>query len=430
MTQAETDSTQVEAAVAAGGSYELLRKRLQQQGEVLAGKIKQLNEARLTAFGRSDLKLQARLRARTENNCVARDIVRVGDTLVFGYNVFMGLRKDIQAADVFSLYRLNEAAGSEELEAVPLEGSFLADSRFEMDFRELYSYYKQASLTQLRINQHKLLAAFQIGQQLTDLRVFRWSIELDGSLKYIDNRGERDIALPAAHDFEWLPTRREDHITGRHPHINILNTIFVETVGGDLTVKIENNTESGLGIYAEPVVDKNQSLADAEIYYVRLGSLILLKIKPYREPDYRYLVYNHRTQQVVRIDAIGPSCVQLPEDHGIIFPGGYYLQSGEHKRFDLPPDATMGNTGLRFKRMQRSPNGEDVLYVFYQPGGGQYALFTYNLIEKRLGTPVFSHGYARYDDGRMLVFQSDADEPTRLHPMQLWQTPFVSDDHA
>ncbi|MBK6908971.1 MAG: DNA repair ATPase [Rhodocyclaceae bacterium] len=430
MTQAETDSTQVEAAVAAGGSYELLRKRLQQQGEVLAGKIKQLNEARLTAFGRSDLKLQARLRARTENNCVARDIVRVGDTLVFGYNVFMGLRKDIQAADVFSLYRLNEAAGSEELEAVPLEGSFLADSRFEMDFRELYSYYKQASLTQLRINQHKLLAAFQIGQQLTDLRVFRWSIELDGSLKYIDNRGERDIALPAAHDFEWLPTRREDHITGRHPHINILNTIFVETVGGDLTVKIENNTESGLGIYAEPVVDKNQSLADAEIYYVRLGSLILLKIKPYREPDYRYLVYNHRTQQVVRIDAIGPSCVQLPEDHGIIFPGGYYLQAGEHKRFDLPPDATMGNTGLRFKRMQRSPNGEDVLYVFYQPGGGQYALFTYNLIEKRLGTPVFSHGYARYDDGRMLVFQSDADEPTRLHPMQLWQTPFVSDDHA
>lgn len=426
MSETQT-SEAVDQAVAEGGSYELLKKRLQQQGDSLAGKIRALNEARLSAFGRSDLRLLTRLRARTENNCVARDIVRVGDLLVFGYNVFMGLRQDIHAADVFALYRLGAGASSEELEPVALDGSFLADPRFTLDFRELYTYYKQASLTQLRVHQHKLLAAFQIGQQTTDLRVFRWSIEADGSLKYIDNRGERDIALPAAHDFEWTVARREDHVSGKHPHVNILDTIFVETIGGDLTVKIENNTETGLGIYSEPVDDKNQSLVDAEIYYARLGSLILLRIKPYRESEYRHLVYNHRTQQVVRIDAIGPSCVQLPEDHGIIFPGGYYLQSGEHKRFDLPAEAI---AGLRFKRMLRSPNGEDVLYVFYQPGGGQYGLFTYNLIEKRLGTPVLSHGYARFDDGRMLVFQSDGSEPTRLHPMQLWQTPFVSDDHA
>lgn len=426
MSQTENPDA-VDAAVVEGGSYELLKKRLQLQGDALAGKIRRLNEDRLVAFGRSDLRLLSRLRARTENNCVARDIVRVGDLLVFGYNVFMGLRQEIRAADVFSLYRLGEGAGSEELEPVALEGSFLADPRFTLDFRELYTYYKQASLTQLRVHQHKLLAAFQIGPQLTDLRVFRWSIEADGGLKYIDNRGERDIALPAAHDFEWTASRREDHVTGKHPHVNILDTIFVETIGGDLTVKIENNTESGLGIYSEPVEDKNQSLVDAEIYHARLGSLILLRIKPYRESEYRYLVYNHRTQHVVRIDAIGPSCVQLPEDHGIIFPGGYYLQSGEYKRFDLPAEAI---AGLRFKRMLRSPNGEDVLYVFYQPGGGQYGLFTYNLIEKRLGTPVLSNGYARFDDGRMLVFQSDGSDPVRLHPMQLWQTPFVSDDHA
>lgn len=420
-------SEPVDAAVAEGAGYELLKKRLENQGAALAAKIGTLNEARLAAFGRTDLRLQSRLRARTENNCVARDIVRVGDLLVFGYNVFMGLRKDIHAADVFSLYRLNDAPGSEELEPVPLEGSFLSDSRFVLDFRELYTYYKQASLTQLRVNQHKLLAAFQIGQQIVDLRVFRWSIETDGTLKYIDNRGERDIALPPTHDFEWTSTRREDHVTGKHPHVNILDTIFVETIGGDLTIKVENNTETGLGIYSEPVTDKNQSLVDAEIYYARLGSLILLRIKPYRETEVRYLVFNQRTQHVARIDAIGPSCVQLPEDHGIIFPGGYYLQSGDYKRFDLPAEAI---DGLRFKRMVRSPNGEDVLYVFYQPGGGQYGLFTYNLIEKRLGTPVLSNGYARFDDGRLLVFQSDGREPTRLHPMQLWQTPFVSDDHA
>jgi hypothetical protein len=414
-------------AAAAGGSYELLKRRLEGQGVQLAAKAQQLNEARVAEFGRSELKLLGRLAARTENNCVARDIVHVGELLVFGYNVFIGLRKETTAADVFSLYRLVEGAAGYELEPQPLEGSFLADSRFTADFRELYAYYKQASLTQLRVHQHKLLAAFRIGAQATDVRVFRWEIRQDGTLAYIDNRGERDIALPPAYDFEWTQATREQHVNGRHPHINVLDTIFVETVNGDLTIKVENNTESGLGIYSEPVQDRNQALADAEVAYARLGSLILLRVRPYREDVTRYLVFNARTQQVVRIDAIGKSCVQLPEDHGIIFPGGYLLQSGEFKRFDLPPDMV---DGLRFKRMVRSPNGEDVLYVFYEPGRGGYGLFTYNLIEKTLGTPLMASGYARFDDGRVLVFQSEGDEPLRSHAMQVWQTPFTSDDHA
>lgn len=413
--------------LADGGSYELLKQRLAVQGEALLTKTRQLNADRLAEFGRSEQSLILRTRARTENNCVARDIVRIGDRLLFGYNVFIGLRKETAVGDVFALYRLAESAGAEELEALPLAGSFLDDPRFVADFRELYAYYKQASLLQLRVTQDKLLAAFQIGQQLHDLRVFRWSIETSGEIRYIDNRGERDMALPPTHDFEWTPTTREDQVGGRHPHLNILDTVFVETVGGDLTVKVENNTESGLGIYSEPVEDKNQSLADAEIAYARLGLLILLRVRPYREQVVRYLIFNTRTRQVVRIDAIGVSCVQLPEDHGIIFPGGYYLQSGEHKRFELP--ASVGDM-LRFKRMLRSPNGEDVLYVFYQPGSGHYALFTYNLIEKTLTAPILGNGYARFPDGRILVFQVDGGEPTRVHPMQLWQTAFASAEHA
>lgn len=418
---------QTDAMVGDSGSYELLKKRLAGHGDALLTRTQALNAARVAEFGRNEQSLILRTRARTENNCVARDIVRIGDRLLFGYNVFIGLRKETTVGDVFALYRLAEAGGGDELEALPLAGSFLEDQRFVSDFRELHAYYKQATLTQLRVTQDKLLAAFQIGQQLHDLRVFRWSLENDGSLRYIDNRGERDMALPPSHDFEWTPTRREDQVGGRHPHINILDTVFVETIGGDLTVKIENNTESGLGIYSEAVDDKTQSLDDAEVAYARLGLLILLRIKPYREQTVRYLVYNTRTQSVTRIDAIGVSCIQLPEDHGIIFPGGYYLQSGEHKRFDLP-ETMLDN--LRFKRVLRSPNGEDVLYVFYQPGLGHYALFTYNLIDKTLGAPILGNGYARFPDGRILVFQADGGEPTRVHPMQLWQTPFCSEEHA
>ncbi|WP_323159456.1 DNA repair ATPase, partial [Pseudomonas marginalis] len=84
----------------------------------------------------------------------------------------------------------------------------------------------------------------------------------------------------------------------------------------------------------------------------------------------------------------GQACVQLPEDHGIIFPGGYYLQSGEYKTFEQPME------GMRFRRTRRSPNGEDVLYVFYSPNQGRIALFNYNLIERKLNIPLLGHGYA------------------------------------
>lgn len=419
--------TTTESLVADSGGYEVLKRRLVAQGETVRAKAERLNAARVAAFGRSEQALLLRTRARTANNCVARDIVRIGDTLLFGYNVFIGLRKETSVADVFGLYRLASSDGAEELEALPLAGSFLEEARFAADFKELYAYYKQAQLVQLRVTQDKLLAAFRIGQQATDLRVFRWRLDVDGSVHYVDNRGERDIALPPSHDFEWTQTTREDHVAGRHPHVNILDTVFVEATGGDLTIKVENNTETGLGIYSEPVDDRTQSLADAEIAYARLGQLVLLRVRPYREQATRYLVFNARTQQVERIDAIGVSCVQLPEDHGIIFPGGYYLQSGEFKHFDLPGEVV---ADLRFLRMQRSPNGEDVLYVFYQPGNGHYALFTYNLIEKTLATPILANGYAVYPDGRVLVFLTGRDEPSRLHPMQLWRTPFAGEDHA
>lgn len=415
----------LDKAVAEGGAYEVLHKRLQDQGQRLRQTTDSLNQRRLEAFGDSRMDVVGRVRIRTENNCIARDIVQVGDCLLFGYNVFIGLRKETGIADVFSLYRLVEGEEGYEAEPVPLEGTFLAAQGFLNDFNELYTYYKNTRLLQLAIRDGKLLASFQIGERITDIRVFRWSLSSDGrEVRYIDNRGERDIALPSPFDFEWKKATREMVVQGRHPHLNILDTVFVETIGGDLTIKVENNTEDGLGIYREEVVDKTQSLDDAQIEFARLGSLVLLKVLPYREEQWRYLVYNSLTRQVERIDAIGQACVQLPEDHGIIFPGGCYLQNGEYKTFD----ASM--VGMRFKRSVRSPNGEDVQYIFYHPEEGRSVLLTYNLISRQLQNPLFGHGYARLEDGRMVIFAAEGDEPTRIHPMQIWQTPFFTEEYA
>ena len=414
----------VDSAVAEGGAYEIIRKRLVDQGEQLKAKTAALNAARAEEFGSTDMEVLARTRVRTENNCRGRAIVQVGDMLLFGYNVFIGLKKTTRVEDVFALYRLSSDDDSYSMEPLPLADSFLSDKRFQHDFDELYKYYKETRLTQLVKRDGRLLAGFQIGERIDDIRVFRWAISNDAAeLTYIDNRGERDIEMPAPYDFEWLAVDRDDIVHGRFPHISLDDEVFVETIYGDLTIKIENNTEDGEGVYSEPVDDPNQSLDDAEIYYARVGDLMLIKVLPYKEKQWRHLVYNRRTQDVVRIDEIGSSCVQLPEDHGIIFPGGYYLESGDYKTFPNDID------GFKFKRKFRSPIGEDVLYVFYEPKDGFFTLLSYNIIEKSLQNPILTNGYALADDGRVVVFNEEP-EPTRMHPMQIWKTPYVHDEYA
>ncbi len=405
-------------------SFDLLRKRLQTGAQQLKIKSEQLNAERLKLFGRIEPKQIARLSARTDNNCVARDVVRAGNLLLLGYNVFMGLKSETQIADMFALYRLGQAEDT-ELVPVTIAGSFLSEPRFAADFKELLTYYKQTTLDQLRVINDRLLLIFRTGSNSTDKRVFRFALAKDGGLSYIDNRGERDHVLPPTHDFEWQQATREMHVAGRHPHINIQDTVFVETVGGDLTIKVENNTDSGLGIFSEPVVDKTQALADAEIYFAVLKHQIVLKIKPYREPDFRYLLYNKRLRSVQRIDELGLSAAQLPEDHGLVFPGGYALESGDTKRFS---EIGQDFSRFRLKRVLKAPNGEDVLYVFYAEQAGEYALLPYNLIDRAAGTPIFGSGYARFADGRILVFVPESGEAARLHTMQLWRTPFADAD--
>ena len=430
-----SQASQTDQAVASGNAYELIKKRLIEQGARLEQQTATLNTARLEEFGSTQMQVIARTRIRTEHNCVAQDMVQVGEYLLFGYNVFMGLKRASNVKDVLSLYRLIEPVESEEeyqLEEVDLTGTFLGQDAFVQDFNELYRYYKQTRLIQITVKDSKLLLAFQIGERITDIRVFRFALDFSqgtpesAQVAYVDNRGERDIELPPAYDFDWIETTRDQMINGKYPHMNILDTIFVETVGGDLTIKIEDNTQSGQGIYSEPVEDRTQSLTDAEIAYAKVGSLILLKILPYREEDYRYFVYNTLTEAVLRLDAIGQSCVQLPEDHGIIFPGGYYLQTGEYKLFDAN---NVDAKDLKFKRKIISPNGEDVLFLFYDRDLGITGLFPYNLIKKQLANPIYCNGMALAENGRLVLF-SDQSEPSRIHPMQIWHTPYASHEYV
>ncbi len=424
MTTAAVGAAAGEVAALDAGTYEVLRTRLGTQAKELAARAEALNARRVETFGGQQMRLLGAERIRTVNNCVPRDVVQVGGAMLFGYNVFIGLKTETSIDDVFSVHGFSRDGEAFRFDAAAALPGLLDDPVFQRDFAELYRYYRETHLLQLRRLEGLLLAVFQTGARSDDLKVLRWKVGVDGSVAYVDNRGERDHVFPPSHDFEWTPTTREQHVLGRHPHVSIEDEVFVETVGGTLTVKVENNTEDGEGVFSEPVDEPLQSLADAEIAYARIGPLILLRVLPYKETTRRYLVFNTRTKDVQRLDGVGQACQRLPEDQGFVFPGGYYLATGLAKTFDADV------TDLEFERVVRSVNGEDVLYVFHARSSGRYLLLPYNVIRKEVATPITCNGYSLFDDGTLVAFRHVSDEPSRVHPMQVWQTPYVSDTYA
>lgn len=405
-----------QSAELGGGAYDVLRKRLLGLNSELIRRLEALNSRRKATFGSQESQIAGNDRIPTENNCVPRDITGVGRFLIFGYNVYIGLKSETKLEDVFSVHEFDgngfRNAGLDLLD----HGSF------RKDFGELYKYYKNARFLQFVKKPGRLLLIFQVGNTANETRVFRFAINRDNTLAYVDDRGEAEYKLPPQQQFEWHPTTRDDQVQGMHPHINILDRVFVECIEGDLTIKIEDNTESGEGIYSEPVDNPDQTLDDAAIHYATVGNLILLRVRPYREEVWRHFIFNEKRQTALRVDAIAQACVELPESHGIIFPKGYYLQDGGERLFDEDV------AGMVFLESIASPNGEDFLYIFYHVEQGRHLLFQYNLITKQLANPIFCHGYSLYDDGRMVLFNAPDDDPKRIHPMQIWQTPFCSDD--
>lgn len=394
------------------GAYDILRQRLETQAADLRSRMDQLNAARKTLFGAREPQLAATNHVTTDNNCLPRDMAAIGHTLLLGYNVHIGLRTGVKLQDVFSAYQFD----AQSLSFQPLSLELIQDARFEEDFSNLYKYYRETVFAKFAFIGPNLFMVFQTGKTIADIRTFKWTVR-DGALTYQGNRFDHEFRYPDQHEFQWKRTTREMHRKGVHPHVSIEDRIFIETIGGDFTVKVEDNTDTGKGIFSEPVANPDQTLDDAEMYYALVGNLIVLKVKPYQERDFRYVVVNEKMATAVRIDALQDACVLLPDQQGIIFPAGYYLQTGGYKLFDkITP-------GLQFEKRLSSPNGEDFLYVFNHAAQGIYTLFPYNLVAQQADTPIVCNGYSVFPGGQLCYFRAEA-EPGRRHTIQVWNTPY------
>lgn len=401
---------------AASGTYEILRQRLGGLGAVLRERLQSLDARRGEVFGTIEAKILQADRVTTAHNCVPRDIIRLGPgRFLFGFNVQFGLKKEIDLADVFAVFDRDESTGSfREGDLAPLR-----DARFLTDFKRLYQVYEKTVFSKFSEIEGRLYMVFRIGAGPSDIAVFKWSLE-NGVLRYVDGRAESDyrrVGFPPTHEFRWITPDRESYRYGDHPHVSIDDRVFVECIGGDLTIKVEDNTASGEGVYSERVEDRHQKVDDAEIAYAVLEPLVLLKIRPYKETAARYFVFHEKLHTVHRVDSLGQSCARLPEDHGLIFPDGYYLATGEVKQFEAR------ESGLVLERVLQAPNGEDSLFVFYGAAEGIYVLMAYRLIPQSVEERITCHGFSLFPNGHLLLFRADP-EPQKHHTVQLRQTPF------
>ncbi|ERB62323.1 hypothetical protein N779_27005 [Vibrio coralliilyticus OCN008] len=189
-----SDSTQ--KAVSEGGAYEILKSRLSQQGQQLKSLTHSFNQQRQQVFGGQELKLVGKTNVQTDARCIPIDMAQVNQQLLFGYQVHVGMKAVPALQDVFGLYQLHENEGTFRVEPTSLDNSFLQDARFQHEFTELFTYYRDARLSQISRQESTLYIAFQIGMRVEDRKVFRFQINAN-SIEYLDSAGHASLTETA-----------------------------------------------------------------------------------------------------------------------------------------------------------------------------------------------------------------------------------------
>ena len=354
----------VDAALT-GGNYEVLRAAARgRRARSSRGAPTRSTRGARRSSARTEPQLVATERVRTEHNCAPVDIVAVGGHLLLGFNVFLGLKAETKVADVLALHRFDAGrrrrlrhvgAAARRARRLPRRRrSSSATSRTSTATTATRGCCSWSSATR------SCSRCSRPARPGATSRCCAGGSSRAAGSSYVDDRGDRDYAAlsPPAYDFEWREVTRDHQVSGKHPHYNLLDTVFVECVGGDLTIKVENNTETGQrhlrragrrSRTSRSTTRRSSSRRSGD--RVRRAGLILLKILPFRETAWRYLVFDTRSQQGRSAPTgSGRAAASLPEDHGMIFPGGYVLVGGDHKLFD--GDAT------RLRARARAPVAE------------------------------------------------------------------------
>jgi hypothetical protein len=221
-------------------TYEIIRQRLQTQGARCASVHGCSTHGAWKCSVRLIQLLQAD-RIITSHNCIPADMVQLGHgRFLFGFNVQFGLKKEIELGDVFAIYSRDEQAGTFK----EADLAVLQDKTFITDFKRLYNVYEKTAFQKFSVIEGSSTWFSRPGRHQRHRRLHGHN---EGNLKYLDGRSEaefRQVGFPPQYEFRWLTPDRESSLR-RSPHISIEDRAFVECIGGDLTIKVEDNTATG-----------------------------------------------------------------------------------------------------------------------------------------------------------------------------------------
>lgn len=395
-------------------SLALIQKRMESNNQSLHSVSELLNKERTEAFKKVDLRLATTLSINSQINSLPADIVNINGSLLVGYKIKKTSVQKTEISDVFTFSKIqNSDIDSFALtETNPLE-SILFEEKFMSEFARLYQYYKDAQFHQFIKDANSLLIVFRIGSTEEDIKAYRWDIDRNQNYKYVGEvQGSTLFSKITKGQLKLSPV-----ILGNNKKngLEITPELYLLNQDGKA---IFNHSKSGV-ILEEALSHKLQSIEDIKVFKLQVGGLTLIKFIPYNE-DPRFYIFDSVANKVTRTDNFELSAQALPEDNGVIFTNGYYLNDGQFKKFDFDLNSYHYET-------YKSPNGEDFMFVFYNVKTNDYVIYNYSIVSKEVTPPIVANGYTLLDNGGLLLLK-ESSEPTKVHHVQLWESVYFSDN--
>ena len=405
-------------------SLDVIKRRIKEKTNSLKDSIQLLNNERNAEYKSSELTLLKTLNIKTDLTSNIVDMVKVNDNIIIGYKVPKNGSQTLLANNVLSSFKLisNENASLEEC---PLNESPIYSNKFEADVNNLLKFYTNAEILQFVKTESNLFISFKIGPKESDLKVFYWDVVGNSFVYKGEYSGTSLFSNISKLEFSWKELGRDRFVSGDCPLVNINDSIFVGNTNGFIRIKNKpttNNAEKDI-ILKKELKDSRQSLENASFAYHQVESLFLIKVQPYKESAY-YFIVDTITDTAIEADGLGYSGVMLPENAGIIYSNGYYLKDGGFKKYDH-----LDNAAYHYETV-KSPNGEDYMYVFYSLKNNTYYLYNYSIVSKEIDAPIIANGYVSFDNGSLLISKNDEKNAYgKIHDIQVWKTSFYSDEY-
>ncbi|BDD03164.1 DNA repair ATPase [Aureibacter tunicatorum] len=367
-------------------TYEVLKQRLQQQTESLENKLQQLDASRKEAFGSFDMSLLESVGLELPEKSRLVDFTILGNLVMAGR--FNELRQEnSKLEDIFSLYEYKEGG---KLELIDL--NIIDQSEFKRELFETLTNNAQVRFYRFVRKDHYVYFAFKSPGARNYFKVFKWLYE-NGEMKYLGVNVKHELNLPEQQELNWKLISKEKLNAGDAP--------LLEMTDEEVTQLVGNKPEA--------------------LLHAKLGNLVLIKFKSGYE-SYKYLIYHNRFKTVDAVESLQEACLILPNDQGVIFPKGFYLQSGDHESYDYPCK------NLSYVKHILSKSGQDYLYVFYNDEEHVYILYHYNKVDQEVKASILCHAFSLFEDGKLCLYKKEDDSLKMKYALQLWSSPYVGAD--